>query len=41
MPLRNQTMQGYFITTTQAPLELFGCAEGLSMVSVNGSKMKK
>ncbi|EOV9619379.1 hypothetical protein ACXFAT_21030 [Cronobacter dublinensis] len=41
MPPRNQTMQGHFIITTQKTLEMYGCAEGLSMVSVNGPKMKK
>ncbi|WP_426713299.1 hypothetical protein [Cronobacter muytjensii] len=41
MALRNQAMQGHFIITTQNTCELYGCAEGLSMVSVNGPKMKK
>ncbi|EOW6732963.1 hypothetical protein [Cronobacter dublinensis] len=41
MPLRKQAMQGYFIITSQNIRELYGCAEGLSMVFFNGPKMKK
>ncbi|WP_336286471.1 hypothetical protein [Cronobacter dublinensis] len=41
MALRSQALQGYFIITTQNIHELYGCAEGVSMVSFNGPKMKK
>jgi toxic protein SymE len=41
MPVKIRVMPDCIVITTQNTRELYGCAEGLSVVSVNGPKMKQ
>ncbi|WP_308544595.1 MULTISPECIES: SymE family type I addiction module toxin [unclassified Pantoea] len=41
MPVKIRVMPDAIITTTQNTRELYGCAEGLSVVPVNRPKMKQ
>ncbi|EPR9024497.1 SymE family type I addiction module toxin [Cronobacter dublinensis] len=41
MPIKIRVMPDCIVITTQNTRELYGCAEGLSVVSVNGPKMKQ